>query len=928
MLAYIYNSLTITNSAFTENMIGCNGGGLVIKSSIDGSNNITVANSTFTQSVVNCDGGGLIIESGIDIHNNIIITNSIITSTIVGCRGGGLIIESDNDTVNNAIITDSIFASNTVNGNGGGVLILSISSKHHNTNRNSTGVSNNITIANSILTNNVVDGVGGGLYTFSDINVNNNIFITNGTITNNSVQLSGGGLYIHSIRGVHNDISVINTIITSNSAAKLNAGGLLIYSVTNSQNSITINNSVFINNKVDTIFGGGLYIVSEKATYNIITITYSKFTGNTVDYGAGMFIRSITNIHNSLTIANTIFYNNTVNTSGAGLYIHSETGTYNNITITSSIFSNNTSMYMSSGGGLLIWSTGVTYNDIFITDSAFMGNTVYSTGSVPITAYILAGYDKGCLDGTHVHGMFTSNTVGPGVGGGLIAHSGTNTHVHIIIANSIFANNTVDDIGGGLVLISGTNYITLTNNTFMDNYVGYGGGLVMEFGTDTHNNMTINITNNIFTNNIVRDIGGGLLINCATDSHNIVTIITSVFTNNIGGSDSTSTCGLIINFITYKYSNVLIINSTFTNNDGRGLQLIYIPSMNSQFVSDMQNNITIVNSTFAYNKNNGLMLYFDRQIIKLSQVTISNNNGSGLLAIHHCTIVFIEGTSIIANNSSPDDGGGIYLDKDSYLTTSNGGHVSFINNTAHRYGGAIYCLDNDYRLFNLDINMYHATGDTCSVYSLSATFINNSAIRAGDNLYGGVFIFCQDFIKYIQDKHVFQCINVPDDIKNFTSETHPLSPISSDPLVVCPCVNSTIDCNTTSLDRAVYPGQMFSLSLATVGLCQGVSPGNIVVKHGKNITLISSTTTDYTSTSCTALNYTVKLAIYISSATLELNIVDGDLYRINPIDVHLTILPCPLGLELDPTSGDCICKNDITQILGTSCNISWMPHPI
>ena len=73
--------------------------------------------------------------------------------------------------------------------------------------------------------------------------------------------------------------------------------------------------------------------------------------------------------------------------------------------------------------------------------------------------------------------------------------------------------------------------------------------------------------------------------------------------------------------------------------------------------------------------------------VVLSRVTVANNNNCGILAISHCTIVFTEGHSIIAGNRSPLDDGGIYLGEATYLTTSNGGYVSFINNTAHRYGG-------------------------------------------------------------------------------------------------------------------------------------------------------------------------------------------------------------------------------------------------
>ena len=113
----------------------------------------------------------------------------------------------------------------------------------------------------------------------------------------------------------------------------------------------------------------------------------------------------------------------------------------------------------------------------------------------------------------------------------------------------------------------------------------------------------------------------------------------------------------------------------------------------------------------------------------------------------------------------------------------------------------------------------------------------------------------------------------------------------------------------------------------TVGLCGGVSPGTVVVEHDEQINLISATTTDYTSTSCTILNYTAKLTTsIISNTTIRINIPDGDIYNIRPINVNLTILPCPLGLVVDFTSGDCVCNNDITHI--SICNISWMPYPI
>ena len=402
------------------------------------------------------------------------------------------------------------------------------------------------------------------------------------------------------------------------------------------------------------------------------------------------------------------------------------------------------------------------------------------------------------------------------------------------------------------------------------------------------------------------------------------TNIASLYIHHIALYDNTySTSNYTAGGALYIYSvsdtHVTITNSTFTNNivggDGGGLHIQCTES------SGTSTNVIVIHSVSTDNSGNGLLLHSSK--VELSQVTISNNKGSGIAAMVNCTVVFTEGHSIIANNSSPTDGGGIYLGKDSYLTTSNGGHVSFINNTAHRYGGAIYSLDNDYILLRYySYKQIYYPLDQCTVYNLSATFINNSAAMAGDQLYGGLFISCNGkVVNSLQS--IIQCTNVPSSIKNATS----LSPVSSDPLVVCPCVNDTVNCNITSLDREVYPGQILNVSLVTVGLCGGVSPGTIVVKHNESINLIS--TADNASTSCTTFNYTVKLTSDLSNTLLTLSAANSEIYAsVKPIHIHLTILPCPLGLVINYTSGDCVCDKDITHVLGLFCNVSWMPYPI
>ena len=628
--------------------------------------------------------------------------------------------------------------------------------------------------------------------------------------------------------------------------------------------------------------------------------------------GGALYIHCVGNTH--ITIANSNFTNTMVGSyTGGGLYIYPGSDTHNNITITNSVFTNNT-MDNGDGGGLAIYSD----NDINVRNNVSI-----------------------------ISSMFVNNRAGNGGdGGGVYMYSNNGrTRNNIIIIDSVFAANVAPCFGGGLY-ISPQNRVTVINSTFASNAGNCsGGGLMVNPSSDAD---IINITNSTFSNNTAINHGGGLFLTSSPTTCNSIIITNSIFIynkafKNGGGLHTSSSGNITITSSTFIYNradsggglyisshaNVVITESTFTDNtaigNGGGLHID----------SGTDIDVVIINSTFTSNKGSGLSFYpTEHSNISLSQMVISNNSQSGILVFNQVTVVFTGRHSIVANNSSPADGGGIFLGKDCYLTTSNGGHVSFINNTAHRYGGAIYSLANDYTLFN--VKVYERTfDDQCTtIHDLSATFINNSAAIAGDQLYGGQFIFCDKSsqVNLLIKTYIFECHNMPAAIKTAPS-VHPLSPVSSDPIAVCPCVNDTIDCSIMSLDREIYPGQILHVSLVTVGLCGGVSPGTVVVEHDKKINIISNTT-DYISTSCTTLGYTVKPTTYIiSNTTFKINVANGDIHdSIWPIDVKLTILPCPTGLvhavNSTSMSGDCVCNNIIAHMSGVMCNVSWMPYPI
>ena len=856
-------------------------------------------------------------------------------------------------------ISNSIFTNNTATD--GGALYLHM----HTYN---IAINSRLTVTNSTFANNRAH-LGAGLYIYMYIVFQIHklgllsINIINSTFANNSA-INGSGLYI-----MHVDI--------------YNKP----YGTFGHTTIITITNSTFINNNATT-FGGGLYIADnntyDQDSYVSIATAGNIFTNNNADYGGGVYAYITHYIdtydylpvsYGNITFINSTFVNNKAVSHGGGLYLE-----YYAAVIPVSIRQNNyiNNIAGKMGGGLyILYVKNTNINTFHLMTTAVMTTTVSAKVTKCMYKYlymciVIAGSNftnNNAIQGGGLYmdvaygdimstmttiisnSVFISNEATKH-GGGLYVKD-----IYIgslIITNSMFISNMAANYGGGLYMyIHGYNKmidaknITMTNSKFANNNAGYGGGLyiiLVSINNIIESNKNITISNSIFTNDTSTTYGGGLYIKYTAkdydahkyNEHNLHSSYHAFYHTN--------------NQQSFKSSGIFITNSTITSNNGKigaGMYIscsfinTYTNITDSTFTSNnatvtggglyiydhdyTRNDVMITNSTFVDNNGSGLTinsLSFNK--MKLSQIVIVNNKGAGILTSDYYSLIFT-GHSIIANNISPTDGGGIYLGKSSSLTTNNGGHVTFINNTAHRYGGAIYSLDNDYREFSRQ--MYVDYDQLCTVYNLSADFTNNSAVKAGDNLFGGVFMFCSNHNYYNLSYDLFECFML-ENMKNFTS-VHPLSPISSNPLAVCPCTNGTINCSTRLLARVVYPGQIFHVSLVTVGLCGGVSPGTIIVKHDNDIKLTSTTSSDHEYTSCTKLSYIATIVVYIHHAMFKLDVGNGDFYNnVGSININLTFSRCPSGMILDSTLGHCVCDGDINQISNTECNTSWMPHPI
>ena len=132
-----------------------------------------------------------------------------------------------------------------------------------------------------------------------------------------------------------------------------------------------------------------------------------------------------------------------------------------------------------------------------------------------------------------------------------------------------------------------------------------------------------------------------------------------------------------------------------------------------------------------------------------------------------------------------------------------------------------------------------------------------------------------------------------------TNYPKPLSSyITSNALGVCIC-NDSVDCTIRSLYKQMYPGQLITLSLVTVGQCGGISPGVLLTEsNGVDIILITSDQ----QTLKTCKNFTFQIKQSNTTTSNERNIVISCkniqlLYPMSSLLINVSLLPCPYGLE-------------------------------
>ena len=170
---------------------------------------------------------------------------------------------------------------------------------------------------------------------------------------------------------------------------------------------------------------------------------------------------------------------------------------------------------------------------------------------------------------------------------------------------------------------------------------------------------------------------------------------------------------------------------------------------------------------------------------------------------------------------------GVYLQGKSRISVKGNSELAFFNNTAKTVGGAIHVYD--MRTFHNDYCSILVANDSQIIFS------GNRAVEGGGDVYGARLVDCLDIDNnYVprqgQPNETSWYFNIPQSHRMNFSNTEPLSPISSDPIMVCFCENNSPNCSKRiHFHESLFPGEEAMTPIATVGNYGGTSSGTVSI---------------------------------------------------------------------------------------------------
>ena len=535
----------------------------------------------------------------------------------------------------------------------------------------------------------------------------------------------------------------------------------------------------------------------------------------------------------------------------------------------------------------------------------------------------------------------------------------TNCDSKLTVPNNIFERNNAERDGGGICIIKGI--FNLSGSTsFYDNEAEMGGGMFIEDGR-------LCLSGSSFQNN-KGTTGGGLYSLHSDLEFSGVYNFTANSALNAGGGFST------------VYSTVVLAgNTTFEGNSALTGGAIYMQDtrVNMTCTSNFIHDSAHYEGGAIYVQG-GKMNISGRNIFEHNSASM---RGGSLFAA--CTTINFTGSTIICNSTSPEGagihvvsssiifegktqfqnnfahfggavfsessnftfgkrtafsgfdpascssfindtalrGGAMHLDHQSSMYIDPYACMLFENNTAEKYGGAIYVVDipgNSTCPPVLDLPSrnecfaYIISNEMSETGRINLTFQGNTAGKSGSVLYGGMLNKCNN--SHLEEKplHLFN--------SSIKDETE-VAAISSDP-VLCFCTEGgphERECNEEKSISA-FPGQKVNVSVIAVDQTNTAILTQIhtdLISDENHNSRVCEAFSQEEEGFCTNRSYTITSPHTTSELLLYPTAVSG-----NPTAavLNITFQNCPIGFEKSNFTNECICDRRL-QMFSNSCNI-------
>ena len=732
-----------------------------------------------------------------------------------------------------------------------------------------------------------------------------------------------------------------------------NANGILVTADEDSHVQLSVDKCLIENNGEEPQLSGGIAIFTSNSMINI-NITSTILSGNKLAQ-IGFLQRnsgnSIISVFDS-TISDTPPLTGAL-AAGANFQVHQATSivecysTLNNLT--QNHFENNTYGVLVKGenckldmlfNGSNFTSSHKTSNDI---DNSGIGLKFSSSGEGKVNVSISNCYFSHNQGGA-IDFEFSSSVV-------YILNTGANFQVHqakttvecystlINVTQNHFENNTYGVLVNGenckLDMLFNGNNITSSHKTSndIDN-----SGIGLKFSSSGEGKVNVSISNCYFSHN-----QGGAIYFIFTSS--VVSILNTVIVQNKNG--------LLIDILQRNNITMAIRDSIFQQNSRVSLGL---PNLLLDSSTTTTIRLSIENVTFFNNTNflvNGGIIQVDGSVglSILDACAFRQNHGTVIQAL--MTSVTFSGIIVFEDNVA-FQGAAISLSYSMLrfkVTHNSNTSILFHNNEALNTGGSIFV--------DRSLSVDPETGSICFYVLegvtehelkrglLTLVFTNNTAHNGGIDIYGAT-----------PNSHCLVNLGFSSryssDIEDYIFKTSlNTSPVSSDPRRVCLCDGSQILCTNLShifYNTTRYPGEVFTLSVAVVGLQFGTVTGPVYANllpgdKGSNSSLEKDQHIRQVGyKACIELNFTVNSVNptetivltannTVISQTVNSSDVKSAIQRFHsnnfvvplflmtvPVYINVTLEPCPPGFSRSK-SGKCECSVTLKSINIFNCAI-------